>query len=256
MAVSGVSDREVLDEAIKSILESAQSEEASAGELNAAVAVVPPRARAPEDENIKRAASRLWLVSFTDLFSLMLCFFVLLYAMKDPDLEKIGNLSGKVATGAREAQHKGFSGGDNQAVNISRVAYGEALNLDYLEGVLKNVIKQAKLDGDVKITQARNYLNLTIDDGKVFAGGNALSAGGAAIAKGLAASLSRLSNRITVVAVPSSSGDWAQGIVQAEVFGEMMRDGGYRKPFTVLADGSGRGIGIEIRVEADDGQLR
>ncbi|NBX66008.1 MAG: hypothetical protein EBQ96_03325 [Proteobacteria bacterium] len=216
----------------------------------------PARERAGEDEDAKMAASRLWLVSFTDLFSLMLCFFVMLYSMKDPDLTKIGEMTGKAVRGSNEADSKGFAGGENVEVNISRVEYGEALNLDYLQGVLKNAISQAKLENEVKILQAKDHLRLVVDDDAVFADASTLSAGGEMVAKGLAERLSRLSNRISVVYVPSSSGEWQSGMTQAAAFGEAMRDGGYRKQFTVLADGSGEGPGIEVRVEADDGRLR
>lgn len=259
MAESSVSAEEVLLEAKLALGDfnlSATTEGQDAAAPLVLAPAPPPRERAGDDEEVKMAASRLWLVSFTDLFSLMLCFFVMLYSMKDPDMTKISKMSGKLVTGSNEADSKGFAGGEHEEVNISRVQYGEALNLDYLQGVLKNAISQAKLENEVKVLQAKDHLRLVIDDDTVFADGTILSAGGESVAKGLAERLSRLSNRISVVYVPSSSGEWQGGVTQAAAFGEAMREGGYRKPFTVLADGSGNGPSVEIRVEADDGRLR
>ncbi|MBU6234462.1 MAG: hypothetical protein KGQ41_01340 [Alphaproteobacteria bacterium] len=211
------------------------------------------RARAGEDIEAKKAQARLWLTSFTDLVSLMLCFFVLIFSTRDIDMKVVQKMKGPEY---HAEATKGVEGGQSEEMNIARVEYGSGLDLDYLEGVLKNSVAQAKLQDDVTISQGRDHLRITIESGRVFDSGAALSASGKRIASGLADRLKLLSNHITVVASPGSSAEWESGMAQAVAFGEEMRDAGYRKPFTVLAEGSGRGDGIEIRVEADTGGVR
>lgn len=216
--------------------------------------VFQPRERTYEDDDaqIQKTSGRMWLVSFCDLISLMLCFFVLMYAMREPDMDKLTAMMGGgkgTYAGASETP-QGEAGGDQAAESINRVEYGEALNLDYLQGVLKNALDQARLAGDVQIVNGRDHLKLVVDD--PFGRGAALNADGVRIAKGLAERLNFLSNRITVVA---HGGDWNDVVAQATAFGETMRDGGYRKNFTVIGE-IRRGPAIEIRVEADDGQIR
>jgi len=249
---SSVSDTDVLLEAKLALAQMMDGEITATPELGEAQPVVPStgpiiqaRARVYDDREQKIVSGRLWLISFTDLFSLMLCFFLMIFSTKDLDLKNLHKSNDKSTKGIiMAAVQKGFAGGEDEMENISNVEYGDALNLDYLEGVLKNSITEAKLEGQVKISQGRDYLKLGVDSADT------------SVAKGLAERLMKLSNRIVVVYLPSSSGGWADGITQATNFAEAMRDGGYRKPFTVLADGSGRGDGIEIRVEADDGRLR
>lgn len=213
-----------------------------------------PRERVFDDTEQKIVQGRLWLISFTDLFSLILCFFIMLYSMKDPDPSKFGAMSGRDAAGSHAGAGTGQAGA-NQGQGIARVAYGDALNLDYLQGVLRNALSQVKLENDVRIVPGTDHLKLLIAEDTAFSGG-ALSADGTRIAKGLADRLMNLSNRITVVAVPDSSGDWATSLQQASVFAELMRDAGYRKSFIVVGEADGKNPGIEIRVEADNGQIR
>jgi len=213
--------------------------------------------REAEDEVIKVASSRLWLVSFSDLCSLMLCFFVLLFSTKDPDIAKLSAmLGGAYIQGAQSGAGEAESAGKQAGANINRTSYGEALNLDYLQSILKNALSQTKLQDDVRLVTGRDHLKLLIEGDKVFEGNAALNAQGKRIAQGLAGRLQILSNRITLMAYPDDDGDLAAGLAAAQAFAEGMRDGGYRKTFTVLAQPQGRGPSLEIRVESDDGHVQ
>lgn len=210
-----------------------------------------PRERAGEDIQAKMVSARLWLVSFADLFSLLLCFFVMLYTTRDPDFEQITEMSGKPYKKMHDGDQIGAEGGVIEAANITRIEYGDAANLEYLDGVLRKVVMQAKLEKHVRIAQGPDHLRLELDPDAAFEGGG-LSAMGEDIAGGLARHLYLLSNRVSVVV----GGDMAEGIARAGVFAEEMRDSGYRKYFTVLADNSADGDDLYLRVEADDGRVR
>ena len=209
-----------------------------------------PREKEFDDTEVRKMSSRLWLVSFCDLISLMLCFFVMMYSTRDPNMDKLTQMMGGASGlhGGSSENDSGEAGGDQTDVSIAHVEYGEALNLDYLQGILKTALTQSKLQDDVDISNGRDHLKLEIDD--PFAGDTSLDADGNRIAKGLADRLNNLSNRITVVA---HGGDWDEVAARAKTFAEVMRDGGYRKPFTVIGELTS-GPGIEIRVEADDGR--
>jgi len=206
-----------------------------------------------DDREARITMGRMWLVSFTDLFSLMLCFFVLLYSMKDPNIDKINEILGKPGGGGYAGSGDREAGGDLQGVNIQRVAYGEALDLSYLHGVLKKSLEQSGLvlGKDIEIKTARDHLKILVDP-------DPASEQGIKVAELLGERLSLLSNRVTVVGLPSrwSSGDWAGSIAQASGFARHMKEGGYRKGLTVLGLGEGAGPGVEIRVEGDDGRVQ
>lgn len=213
-----------------------------------------PREYAYDDREAKLVQGRMWLISFTDLFSIMLCFFLMLYSMKDP-----ANIQAPNPTDVNARNMHGGSGrgeaGSQAGQNISRTSFGSGLDLGYLQGILKDAVAQVKLQDDVRITPARDHLRLVLDADKVFSG-NALSADGQRITKGLANRLATLSNRITVVGIPDDAGDWDSALAQVSAFAALFRDAGYRKPFVVIAQGTGKQPGIEIRVDADDGNMQ
>jgi len=204
-----------------------------------------PREKSHDDSEIRIIAGRMWLISFTDLFSIILCFFILMYSMKNPDLQRITKIVGGDGAGYAGVG-TGEAGGDHAGVSINRVAYGEALDLSYLEGVLKRALTQAGVEKDVKIVTAHDHLTLKVET---------LSAD---VAKRLGERLTLLSNRITVVGMPShwSSGDWSGALAVATDFAAQMKDGGYRKHLAVIGEGISSGSALEIRVEADDGRLQ
>lgn len=217
-----------------------------------------PRERIYDNREQRIVAGRLWLISFTDLFSILLCFFLMIFSMKDPDLDKIGKMMPNAKAALHPAAGKGHAGGKNTDVHIDRVNYGEAINLDYLQGVLKTSLTQAKLEKDVRISAGRDHLKLVVNADQLFAEGTVLSEAGEKLLKDLTGRLSLLSNRIAVVGIPSSgdSGDWRQTLAEASAVSDALVKDGYRKSFTTLAEAQGRGPAIEIRVESDSGRIR
>lgn len=220
-----------------------------------AVANHMPRERVFDDHEQKVVAGRLWLISFTDLFSIVLCMFIMIYSMRDPDMDKVSEIVGsKGGSGMQAGAGTVSDSGSQKGANITRIEVGDAINLDYLEGVLKHSLDQVKLSKDVSIAHGRDHLKLVIDGGKLFTG-NAVSEAGNQLTRSLAQRLMLLSNRITVVGFAGEASDWGAGLAVASAFGDALREGGYSKPFAVVANGAGIGRGIEIRVEADDGRL-
>lgn len=219
-----------------------------------AVANHMPRERVFDDREQRIVAGRLWLISFTDLFSIVLCMFILIYSMRDPDMDKVREIVGQGGGAGLQAGSGAIAdAGGNKGTNIARIEFGDAINLDYLEGVLKRSLEDVKLSNDVSIGHGHDHLKLVIDGKKLFAG-DAVSDDGQRIIKDLAQRLMLLSNRITVIGFPGEGADWGDGLDMGKVFADALREGGYRKPFAVVASGSGISRGIEIRVEADDGR--
>lgn len=238
------SAQDVLLEA-KALLAAEPVSEEEEALARAASAAIMPRRREFDDSEAKIVAGRLWLISFTDLFSIMLCFFLLIFATSDIDLKNLHEDA--------PPPPKGFIGDERNGNNIANVEYGEALNLDYLTGVLKGLIAQVKLTDAVRIVAGRDHLKLKIDADAAFIDDNTLNAAGLKTAKDLGESLTNLRNRVIVV-VPGTS--WQSDMARAATFADAMRNGGYRKSLAVLAEGAGSGDAIEVRVEADDGRIR
>ncbi len=214
---------------------------------------------AEAEREAKLVQGRMWLISFTDLFSLLLCFFMMMYTMKDPDLEKVGAMGGHKTHDLMEGAGKTnavagrvSSAGTFKGQGINQVEYGEALNLDYLQGVLRNNLKDAKIDNVVRVGTGRDHLKLLIDESAVFSG-NAVSAEGVAVIRALAGRLSVLPNAVMLIARPRAGADWADGFARAEAVATVMRSAGYHKAMVVTGETGGGRPGIEMRVAPDDG---
>ncbi|HEY8963949.1 MAG TPA: flagellar motor protein MotB [Alphaproteobacteria bacterium] len=207
------------------------------------------REKENSDKEARLIQGRMWLISFTDLFSILLCFFILMYSMKEPDFEKIAKVMGSNGGGYAGAG-AGEQRGDQAGASMAQVAFGAGLDLSYLESVVQKALQQAEVKDDVKLVTARDHLKLIVKD----TDGDR----GTFIARRLGERLTLLPNRITVVGLPSSwsSGDWPGSMATATSFATNMKDGGYRKGLTVVGAGEGDGPGVEIRVEGDDGRAQ
>lgn len=172
-------------------------------------------------------ASQVWLVSFTDLFSILLCFFIMMFSMKDPDIDMISKISGR--GGGGYAGQGELSAGDTKGANIQRVEYAQGLDLSYLNSVLSSTIDEAGLTDKISITDNGKYLVLQVT-----------SQGQDDVVRLLGGALAGLPNAISVVSVPSGAreGEWDNTLERAAAYAGFMRAGGYRRPLKVMGMGS------------------
>ncbi len=92
-------------------------------------------------------ASRMWLITFTDLVSLMLTFFVMLFAMSNVKLDEWQNISDSLSQTLKptpEPQVKKVTA----TFNIGTIFRKQATDIDYLSSILKeNVASSEGLSG-------------------------------------------------------------------------------------------------------------
>ncbi|USO08095.1 MAG: hypothetical protein H6866_02425 [Rhodospirillales bacterium] len=213
---------------------------------------------AEAEREAKIVQGRLWLISFTDLFSIMLCFFMLMYAMKDPDLEKVGKMGGRRTYDLMEGQGKtdsvmqGVSTGTFRRQGINQVEYGEALNLEYLTGVVRAGLKAAGIAGDVRIVPGRDHLKLLIDPDRVFDGGVEIGTRGFALLRALAGRLAQMPNAVTL-AVGQPGAGWELAYAQAASVARAMDNSGYGRGIVVVGEGGALKPVIEFRIAPDNG---
>ena len=88
-----------------------------------------------------------------------------MYSMKDPNMQKISTVMGTHSAGGVSAGlGVGQGGGMYREASIPLRSYGDALNLDYLQGILKNMLAQAGVDrqaiGDLPVVLDEIFLEL------------------------------------------------------------------------------------------------
>jgi chemotaxis protein MotB len=85
-----------------------------------------------------QGSSKVWLISFTDILALMLTFFVMLFAMSEPEILPI--ISSDAISSPRLEQNQKLGATEYQgqvdSINLNRVGFNRALDLGYLKNII------------------------------------------------------------------------------------------------------------------------
>jgi len=160
----------------------------------------------------------VWLISFTDVIALMLTFFVLLYAMSSPDEQKWENKIGVTAQATAQNSGARNQAGNDEGVNLSRLSFAQAENLDYLSALFEEM--DVTKNGEMKITRKGNYLLLSFNENKI---------NNDKFFNELTPILKSLDNQITLMA----STDVSNGFSLMQSLGQRLKANGYRRPFVI-----------------------
>lgn len=195
-----------------------------------------------------RPAGNGWMVTFVDLVSLMLTFFVMLFAMSNVTADRWGNLVEAMAhqlNPSRETTQPLKS--DTQGIGQKQEF--NAINLDYLAEILqRDLPTNPELDG-VVVRRLDDRLAVSLPGDLAFAPGSARFAKAGRAALGLlGSSLSKIDNRIEVYghtdpsprrAGPYAS-NWELSLDRALAVAAEMRRVGYRREIAAYGLGDSR----------------
>ena len=106
-----------------------------------------------------RKASNAWLATFADLTSLMITFFVLLFSMKDVDIEKWQKISGSLAGSLTFTPVEKV---DYQANQTEMASFAKANRLTYLQAVLERRFKEDEVLREASLRYNQQEKTLTI----------------------------------------------------------------------------------------------
>jgi chemotaxis protein MotB len=144
--------------------------------------------------------SMAWLLTFADLVSLLITFFVLLFSMKNVDESQWDALVGELQ-GIFAVQKAVFDTRPTSEHTIEKVDLSEADNLTYLQNLLKTrfntdpVLSAVTSSRDQKL----NRLNIIVPSALLFqSGSSALNAQGEKAMRNLADILRHLDNRVEI----------------------------------------------------------
>ncbi len=150
-----------------------------------------------EDES---AEAPLWLITFTDIMALMLTFFVLLYSMSIPEVEKWEELTSSINKGFSKFYSPQQFAGAQDAISIDKVDLSEALNLDYLYGLIEEKVRDNSILDNVVLMPAKDRLIISMPENLLFeAGQDEITTEGKKALFSLGGLLSRIRNRMEVV---------------------------------------------------------
>ncbi len=196
------------------------------------------------------SGSSTWLVSFTDVMALMLTFFVLLFAMSNPDQKDWEEFTEQIQENFNKFYGDTQQRGAQDAINIEKVNFSQALDLRYLSALFNKLIEQEPTLNVVTLTTNGNSLVVSLPQNLLFETGQAdiKSAANKALFT-LAGSLRRIKNRIEVVGHtdprPTRGGygypsNWELSLARAISVASLLENVGYDRPILVRGQAAGR----------------
>lgn len=193
-------------------------------------------------------AGKAWLVTFSDLICLLLTFFVMLYAMSEPDPARYRALAAgapgaKLEQVGEERPEAAFS-----AASVDR---GKAIDIGYLGRVFESQMAKNPELADIRIARVDETLILSLPTDLLFAPGEAtLSEGGKRALFVMGGVAANIGNAVDVVGHADASpvthrypSNWELSLARAQTVADMLHQAGYLKEITVRGHGDGQSGG-------------
>ncbi len=224
----------------------------------------------------------IWVISFTDIMALMLTFFVLLYSMSSPETEVWEEMKSGINSQFRRFRGADLNRGPQDTIDISKINFNRALDLDYLQALIgRHIENEATLKG-VDLRSVSGGLLVSFPQELVFEEGRAeMSEKGSDAVYAIALTLSKIRNRIEIIghtdpfssppANTSETSRWELSLARASVIAGALRRVGYDRPIMArgLADAVynsfpetipeekriGEARRVDIMIKGDDGSL-
>ncbi|MCB1556423.1 MAG: flagellar motor protein MotB [Alphaproteobacteria bacterium] len=191
----------------------------------------------------QEGGSQLWLITFTDVMALMLTFFVLLFSMSQPQEENWSTFSAALSSEFNRFLGMEFEQGGMDEINLERLSYEQALDLNYLKALMETVLEGSDALGDVTMETRDGRLMMSLPEDLLFEPGQAdVSTEGARAIYALGGALSRIKNQIEVVGHtdprPPGTGaayntNWSLSLARAANVAVILTNVGYRKDIVV-----------------------
>ena len=208
----------------------------------------------------------IWLISFTDLMSLLLAFFVLMFSMSEPEAQRWSGLAKSLASSARST-----ATGPSDVVPEPRAAFNaatvetqSAINLDYLGALLRTQTGTNEDLASVEVRREDDRVVIVLPGDLMFdSSGAAFTDQGRRVLYLLGAAVGRIGNRIEVVghAEREEQGDgwaWERALTRAVAIAAALRETGYKRDLVargVMASpvaGGGASAGARVDIVVRD----
>ncbi|MCM2343842.1 MAG: OmpA family protein [Alphaproteobacteria bacterium] len=193
----------------------------------------------------------IWLVTFTDIMGLMLTFFVMLFAMTEPKHEEWEDISMALQSQIGKVYGMQYAQGTEESIDLSKINFGRALDVRYLEELLRAVIDQNSGLTNVTLIKQPGAVVLSLPQELLFEPGQAtVKPEGRKALYTLGGSLARMRNRIEIAghADPrpieggsnSYSNNWELSLARAAQVSAILENVGYEQDISISGYGSGR----------------
>lgn len=201
------------------------------------------RAKRPIRPIFETRPKRIWLLSFTDLISLIVCFFVMMYAMSEPQLEQFRKISSAFEDElaiVHPTQERSYQGaplhmGDEENISLPRQQYKTGLNINYLSQVVAQKRTEVPALKDLTLSVKGGEIILDIPVSAVYVDAAMTTLRPAAL-RALGGLFGGIPNDIQVVLNVKDTDiqTYQKALRQGFMFGEAMNRIGYKRFMPVI----------------------
>jgi chemotaxis protein MotB len=210
--------------------------------------------------------SSAWLVSFTDVMALMLTFFVLLFAMSKPEAKSWSEISSALQNEFNKFYGPMLNRGMQDSVNLDKVNFNQALNLNYLHALIESVIKDNPSLSQLEIITQPDHLILSMPQDLLFDPSDiSVNENGMRVIYALGGALARIKNSVEIIGhadprpLQTEEGqytdNWSLSMARAASVAGLLKSVGYNKEVVVRGLSSGRYEDLKGVLSSDEARL-
>ena len=193
----------------------------------------------------------IWLVTFTDIMGLMLTFFVMMFAMAEPREAEWSEVSAALRSEVGKVYGASENNGTEETIDLSRVNYKNALNVRYLEELMRSLMDEHEVLKNMTLIAQPDSVVVSLPQELLFDPGQAVvKESGRKALYTLGGALMRMRNSIEIDghADPrpmegtksSFSNNWELSLARAGNVAAILENVGYQQKIRISGYGSGR----------------
>lgn len=182
----------------------------------------------------------IWVVSLIDTFSLLLCFFILIFSMGTPDAQRFREIAGSLSKQLPVQGTRPLAPPAPPAIDAPTLAADVALNLDYLTSLVEGRVERLPALAGLELQRRPDRLVLVPPSDVAFAGGAATPLPAALpMLSAIGDLLANVPNRLEVRGGVGPGVSWELALARAAAVSRALREGGYPgDPVVVAGSGS------------------
>lgn len=225
------------------------------------------RPHKPREPVLPNKAKRIWLVSFTDFMSLMVAFFVMMYAMSDPQLQDYKKINESIQNQfqtVKPVKTQSYAGlpnkqGDVDTITLSRVKPESSLDAVYLQQVLENRRDERPALKPLMVQVVGRELEMAVPTATLFDGSSVrISDKSKDLLSEIAQFLNGLPNRVEVLVHTKETTDTAvvTALTRGQAVQNELRARGYLADMAILVNQGAKDSTFGFRITRFEGQGR
>lgn len=144
-------------------------------------------------------ANYTWLVTFTDVMGLMLTFFVMMFAMAEPENKEYDKMTAALRSELGRVYGERQYTGTTENIDLAKVNFNRALDVRYLEELIRSMVEAHPELKSVQVIPQADSVVLSLPQELLFEPGQAnVKEEGRKILYTIGGSITRVRNRIEI----------------------------------------------------------